>query len=97
MPTPLVLYDNYTRSLRSFEPLKVGDVGLYTCGPTVLFCETAYKAPARPASPAPTKMAESFKRVRLRPMQDAASSSSSRNTRRNRSGTPRWRSARDVR
>jgi cysteinyl-tRNA synthetase len=35
MPTPLVLYDNYTRSLRSFEPLKAGDVGLYTCGPTV--------------------------------------------------------------
>ncbi len=32
---PLTLYDNYTRSLRSFEPLKPGEVGLYTCGPTV--------------------------------------------------------------
>jgi cysteinyl-tRNA synthetase len=35
MPAPLQLYDNYTRSLRRFEPLKPGDVGLYTCGPTV--------------------------------------------------------------
>jgi len=31
----LKLYDNYTRSLRSFEALKGGAVGLYTCGPTV--------------------------------------------------------------
>jgi cysteinyl-tRNA synthetase len=35
MPTALKLYDNYTRSLRSFEALKAGTVGLYTCGPTV--------------------------------------------------------------
>jgi cysteinyl-tRNA synthetase len=32
---PLKLYDNYTRSLRTFEPLRAGAVGLYTCGPTV--------------------------------------------------------------
>lgn len=32
---PLTLYDTYTRSLREFEPLSSGDVGLYTCGPTV--------------------------------------------------------------
>jgi len=33
---PLVLYDNYTRSLREFAPLRPGgEVGLYTCGPTV--------------------------------------------------------------
>ena len=32
---PLTLYDNYTRSLRRFEPLDAGAVGLYTCGPTV--------------------------------------------------------------
>lgn len=32
---PLKLYDTYTRSLRDFEPLKPGEVGLYTCGPTV--------------------------------------------------------------
>jgi cysteinyl-tRNA synthetase len=32
---PLTLYDNYTRSLRRFQPLKPGEVGLYTCGPTV--------------------------------------------------------------
>lgn len=31
----LNLYDTYTRSLRRFEPLKAGEVGLYTCGPTV--------------------------------------------------------------
>ncbi len=31
----LTLYDNYTRTLRTFEPLKAGEVGLYTCGPTV--------------------------------------------------------------
>ena len=35
MPPPLRLYDNYTRSLRDFAPLKAGTVGLYTCGPTV--------------------------------------------------------------
>jgi cysteinyl-tRNA synthetase len=33
--TPLKLYDNYTRSLREFTPLHDGEVGLYTCGPTV--------------------------------------------------------------
>jgi cysteinyl-tRNA synthetase len=32
---PLKLYDNYTRSLREFTPLKSGSVGMYTCGPTV--------------------------------------------------------------
>jgi len=35
MAPPLRLYDNYTRTLRLFEPLKAGGVGLYTCGPTV--------------------------------------------------------------
>ena len=35
MPPPLTLYDNYTRSLREFKPLKAAEVGLYTCGPTV--------------------------------------------------------------
>jgi cysteinyl-tRNA synthetase len=35
MPTPLVLYDNYTRTLRRFEPLAPAEVGVYTCGPTV--------------------------------------------------------------
>src|SRR5678815_421075 len=36
MPNPLHLYDNFTRTLRTFEPLKPhGEVGLYTCGPTV--------------------------------------------------------------
>ncbi|HTP99552.1 MAG TPA: cysteine--tRNA ligase [Casimicrobiaceae bacterium] len=36
MPAPLELYDNYTRTLRRFEPLREGaPVGLYTCGPTV--------------------------------------------------------------
>jgi len=36
MPNPLRLYDNFTRSLRKFEPLEPGgEVGLYTCGPTV--------------------------------------------------------------
>jgi cysteinyl-tRNA synthetase len=36
MPNPLTLYDNYTRTLRSFVPLREqGEVGLYTCGPTV--------------------------------------------------------------
>src|SRR3954447_3003807 len=31
----LRFYDNFTRSLREFEPLSAGRVGLYTCGPTV--------------------------------------------------------------
>jgi len=36
MPKPLTLYDNYARALRPFEPLVGGgDVGVYTCGPTV--------------------------------------------------------------
>jgi len=35
MPPPLTLYDNYTRSLRAFAPLKADEVRLYTCGPTV--------------------------------------------------------------
>src|ERR1043165_3299179 len=35
MPIALELYDNYTRSLRRFEPLGSDAVGLYTCGPTV--------------------------------------------------------------
>jgi cysteinyl-tRNA synthetase len=33
---PLVLYDNYARTLREFAPLHDGaPIGLYTCGPTV--------------------------------------------------------------
>jgi cysteinyl-tRNA synthetase len=32
---PLRLYDTYTREVREFIPLKPGEVGLYTCGPTV--------------------------------------------------------------
>ncbi|HVH42772.1 MAG TPA: cysteine--tRNA ligase [Labilithrix sp.] len=36
MQPSLALYDNFTRSLRPFEPLEPdGPVGLYTCGPTV--------------------------------------------------------------
>ena len=36
MPNPLQLYDNYERTLRPFAPLHAGgEVGLYTCGPTV--------------------------------------------------------------
>ncbi|MGE5104520.1 MAG: cysteine--tRNA ligase [Betaproteobacteria bacterium] len=36
MNAPLVLYDNFTRSLRAFAPLVPdGEVGMYTCGPTV--------------------------------------------------------------
>jgi cysteinyl-tRNA synthetase len=36
MPEQLELYDNYTRTLRPFVPLHPGgEVGLYTCGPTV--------------------------------------------------------------
>src|SRR5438105_7381073 len=34
-PMSLTLYDNWTRSLRPFEPLQPGHVGMYTCGPTV--------------------------------------------------------------
>jgi len=32
---PLQLYDTRTRSVRAFEPLHPGAVGLYVCGPTV--------------------------------------------------------------
>jgi cysteinyl-tRNA synthetase len=32
---PLHLYDTWTRTEREFTPLKPGEVGLYTCGPTV--------------------------------------------------------------
>ena len=32
---PLRLYDTWTRAVREFTPLKPGEVGLYTCGPTV--------------------------------------------------------------
>src|SRR2546430_15709106 len=35
MPAPLMLYDNYARERRRFEPLVAGTAGLYTCGPTV--------------------------------------------------------------
>src|SRR5262244_2875585 len=35
MAPPLKLYDNYTRTLRPFEPLESRRAGLYTCGPTV--------------------------------------------------------------
>ncbi|HJU24552.1 MAG TPA: cysteine--tRNA ligase [Casimicrobiaceae bacterium] len=36
MDQPIVLHDNFTRSLREFAPLRAGGVvGLYTCGPTV--------------------------------------------------------------
>jgi cysteinyl-tRNA synthetase len=35
MAPALKLYDNYTRSLRTFERLRPDAVGLYTCGPTV--------------------------------------------------------------
>ena len=28
-------YDTRSRSLRRFEPLEAGKVGIYTCGPTV--------------------------------------------------------------
>jgi cysteinyl-tRNA synthetase len=35
MPPPLMLYDNYARERRRFEPLVAGFAGLYTCGPTV--------------------------------------------------------------
>ena len=31
----LRLYDTYSRTLRDFTPLVAGEVGLYTCGPTV--------------------------------------------------------------
>ncbi len=35
MSHPLTLYDNFERRARVFTPLRAGDVGLYTCGPTV--------------------------------------------------------------
>jgi len=35
MPAPLMLYDNYARELRRFEPQVAGAAGMYTCGPTV--------------------------------------------------------------
>ncbi len=36
MANPLSLYDNYTRTQRLFESIRPGgEVGLYTCGPTV--------------------------------------------------------------
>src|SRR5450432_1341124 len=35
MAAPLMLYDNYARERRLFEPLVAGAAGLYTCGPTV--------------------------------------------------------------
>ena len=35
MSAPLMLYDNYARERRRFEPLVAGTAGLYTCGPTV--------------------------------------------------------------
>jgi cysteinyl-tRNA synthetase len=35
MAAPLMLYDNYARERRRFEPLVAGAAGLYTCGPTV--------------------------------------------------------------
>src|SRR5690242_8856484 len=31
----LSLFDTFTRTVRVFEPLHPGEVGLYTCGPTV--------------------------------------------------------------
>jgi cysteinyl-tRNA synthetase len=31
----ILLYDTYSRSVRDFEPLQPGQVGMYTCGPTV--------------------------------------------------------------
>lgn len=31
----VLLYDNYTRSLRELTPIEPGKIGLYTCGPTV--------------------------------------------------------------
>jgi cysteinyl-tRNA synthetase len=35
MAAALMLYDNYARERRLFEPLVAGAAGLYTCGPTV--------------------------------------------------------------
>ncbi len=35
MTAALQLYDNYTRSMRLFQPLVPGHVGMYACGPTV--------------------------------------------------------------
>jgi len=33
----IFFYDTYTREVREFHPLKPGEVGLYTCGPTVYY------------------------------------------------------------
>ena len=35
LPMKLRLYDTYSRSVRDFEPIEPGKVGLYACGPTV--------------------------------------------------------------
>ena len=32
---PVQLYNTMSRSLETFVPVKAGEVGLYTCGPTV--------------------------------------------------------------
>ncbi|MGZ2749169.1 cysteine--tRNA ligase [Burkholderia stagnalis] len=32
---PLALYDTWSRTVRPFEPIQAGDVGMYCCGPTV--------------------------------------------------------------
>ncbi|MBN3818165.1 cysteine--tRNA ligase [Paraburkholderia sp. Se-20369] len=32
---PLALYDTWSRTLRAFEPIHAGSVGMYCCGPTV--------------------------------------------------------------
>jgi len=34
-PEPIQLFNTLTRSVATFEPLKAGHVGLYSCGPTV--------------------------------------------------------------
>ena len=34
-PQPIRFYNTATRSVEEFKPLKSGQVGLYTCGPTV--------------------------------------------------------------
>jgi cysteinyl-tRNA synthetase len=34
-PLPLEFYDTYSRTVRSFEPIEPGRVGMYCCGPTV--------------------------------------------------------------
>ena len=35
MPAPLAFYDNFTRTLRPFEPLHAGEVSIYLCGATL--------------------------------------------------------------